>query len=152
MPCSKQTVVTDSIVLPTMPTLLLQVPCTLDYNDSNSCIVRSTVFVLCVYYIQLLKKILKAKGSVHIAEEIDEKTGELPIHVYVKSNDKRKFECLMTYLIHRECDLDHCSYEGMTALHLACVVSHYVVNIVLHLFLMSAVYTKLGVWNVDLIM
>ena len=48
--------------------------------------------------------------------------GDTPVHSYVRRRDKEKFKCLMTMLIHGDCDVNMPNKDGQTALHLACEV------------------------------
>lgn len=48
--------------------------------------------------------------------------GDAPVHSYVRRRDKEKFKCLMTLLIHSDCDVNLANRDGQTALHLACEV------------------------------
>lgn len=49
--------------------------------------------------------------------------GETPLHAYVRRHDKQKLQCLMTFLVHAEYDVDMVNKDGDSALHLACKVS-----------------------------
>ncbi len=49
--------------------------------------------------------------------------GDAPLHAYIRRRDKQKQNCLMTFLIHAEHDVNLVNEEGDTALHLACKVS-----------------------------
>ena len=69
-------------------------------------------------YAQDLKKLLVKVGD-HNALDMN---GDAPVHSYVRRRDKQKFKCLMTLLIHSECDVNLANKEGQTALHLACEV------------------------------
>lgn len=71
-----------------------------------------------MYTAQDLKKLL-VKVVDHNALDAN---GDAPVHSYVRRRDKEKFKCLMTLLIHGNCDVNLPNKDGQTALHLACEV------------------------------
>ena len=71
--------------------------------------------------IPCLQKVLKYLGKKGIDSGFLH-DGDTPLHAYVRRQDKHKMECLMTFLVHADYDVDMVNDDGDSPLHLACKV------------------------------
>ena len=88
------------------------------HNKFMASVSRPSHPLYIVHHMQELKKLLVKVGD-HNALDMN---GDAPVHSYVRRRDKERFKCLMTLLVHSDCDVNLANKDGQTALHLACEV------------------------------
>ncbi len=71
----------------------------------------------------MFQRVLHYLGKDKVDADALDENGNTPIHAYIKRGDKRKLECLMTFLINAKYeDINAKNHDGDTPLHLACKV------------------------------
>ena len=69
-----------------------------------------------------MQKLLKYLSQNDVDVTAFDERGDMPLHAYVRRTDKCKMDCLFTFLINAEYNVDALNKDSDTALHLACKV------------------------------